>query len=660
MSEKTLSDSGFSQVTQSCLLPRRPKLPRMPEMLETARPAFWTDRPAAARLRPPRQRPVVVDVLAAAAGIGLGVTIGLEVDRRERRLAERARRRRDRARPLGRPTRRLRDGGRRAARRARAAARARDRPGPARRLAPQARPVAAVPPARPRRAHHRRLRAPGAATACCTSSASCCGPIPASSPRRPARPPVRGRHHARTGSRGGGWPTRPGGRCTSTPTSRCSCRSRTRSTRAPRSSGTRRASVVDGAVARDAGLVVAARIGLPLWRSLRHQVRVVAVRPEGPGVVSIVLRGRRLDRLPVAGGQFFQWRFLRRGLWWQAHPYSLSAAPDGDLLRITVKDLGDHSAGAGAPARPGRAWRSRARTARSRPTRADARPGAAVGAGVGIAPILALLQELPPETDVAVLLRASTPAELVLRDEVAAEVAAARRPAARARRLARRGAPRRRRAAPPRARRARARRLRVRPRRRSRHRLAAELRARRRARAAASTSNRSRSEEPHAPRPHRPRRTVVGTAAVLAFHPHSRRSRPRPAGRGHATPHDRHRHAGDDREPGARTATGDAVDTQYGAAQVRVTVKGGKITKIEALQLQGNDPRRCRSRSSAEPVLQQEALAKQSADDRRRQRCDASRARATRSRSSPRSTSSASRPPSQLPAPARRGLSHGR
>src|SRR4029079_2571358 len=56
-----------------------PKLPRMPEMLETARPAFWTDRPAAARLRPPRPRPRVVDVLAAAAGIGLGVTIGLAV-----------------------------------------------------------------------------------------------------------------------------------------------------------------------------------------------------------------------------------------------------------------------------------------------------------------------------------------------------------------------------------------------------------------------------------------------------------------------------------------------------------------------------------------------------------------------------------------------------
>jgi predicted ferric reductase len=92
-------------------------------------------------------------------------------------------------------------------------------------------------------------------------------------------------------------------------------------------------------------VVAGARIGLPVWRSLRHQVRVAGVTPEGPGVLSILLRGRKLDRIPVAGGQFFQWRFLRRGLCWQAHPYSLSAAPSGDLLRVTVKHLGDHSAG---------------------------------------------------------------------------------------------------------------------------------------------------------------------------------------------------------------------------------------------------------------------------------------------------------------------------
>jgi predicted ferric reductase len=168
-------------------------------------------------------------------------------------------------------------------------------------------------------------------------------------------------------------------------------------------------------------LVVACRVLLPLWRSLRHQVRVVGVRAEGHDTYSVLLEGRRLDRLPVAGGQFLQWRFLRRGLWWQAHPYSLSAAPDSKHLRITVKDLGDHSAALAAMA-PG------TRVAIEGPYgafTADARRGdrlLLVGGGVGITPIRALLAELPEETDVDVVLRGTTRADLVLADEVADHV----------------------------------------------------------------------------------------------------------------------------------------------------------------------------------------------------------------------------------------------
>ena len=61
------------------------------------------------------------------------------------------------------------------------------------------------------------------------------------------------------------------------------------------------------------------------------------------------------------------------------------------------------------------------------------------------------------------------------------------------------------------------------------------------------------------------------------------------------------------------TATGAAIDTQYGAAQVRVTVRNGTIVKLEALQLQGNDPRSVQISGSAAPVLQEEVLAKQTA-----------------------------------------------
>jgi uncharacterized protein with FMN-binding domain len=64
---------------------------------------------------------------------------------------------------------------------------------------------------------------------------------------------------------------------------------------------------------------------------------------------------------------------------------------------------------------------------------------------------------------------------------------------------------------------------------------------------------------------------------------------------------------------GAKVATGDSIPTRYGNAQVRVTVTDGKITNVEALQLQGDDPKSVQISSSAEPYLRQSALTKQTA-----------------------------------------------
>src|SRR5207248_3052991 len=90
------------------------------------------------------------------------------------------------------------------------------------------------------------------------------------------------------------------------------------------------------------GLLVGFRILQPAWRALHHGLRVAKVTGEGPGVVSLRMTGRHLERLDAKPGQFFLWRFLsRRGRWWEAHPFSLSEAPDGRSFRITVKALGD-------------------------------------------------------------------------------------------------------------------------------------------------------------------------------------------------------------------------------------------------------------------------------------------------------------------------------
>jgi predicted ferric reductase len=148
-----------------------------------------------------------------------------------------------------------------------------------------------------------------------------------------------------------------------------------------------------GACALAAGSILVWRVGVPAYRSWRHDLRVTSVVREANDVVSVYVTGRDLRRLPVEAGQFLSWRFLAGPGWSRAHPYSLSAAPDGRSLRITVKDLGDGSRAVARLAPGTRAvfegpyGRLSARV-RSR------RKVALIGAGVGITPLRALAEGL--------------------------------------------------------------------------------------------------------------------------------------------------------------------------------------------------------------------------------------------------------------------------
>lgn len=167
-----------------------------------------------------------------------------------------------------------------------------------------------------------------------------------------------------------------------------------------------------------AGLVLVFRVVQPIGRNFRHQLRVAGVREEAPGVYSVICSGRRLDRLAVSGGQFFKWRFLTSELWWHAHPYSLSALPQPPYIRVTVKGLGDQSR-AVAQLKPGtRVVIEGPYGAFTHHARASDRV-VLIGAGVGITPLRALLEDLPRPVDVTVVVRASTTDDIVHRDELA-------------------------------------------------------------------------------------------------------------------------------------------------------------------------------------------------------------------------------------------------
>ncbi|MFL6138722.1 MAG: ferric reductase-like transmembrane domain-containing protein [Frankiaceae bacterium] len=172
-------------------------------------------------------------------------------------------------------------------------------------------------------------------------------------------------------------------------------------------------------------LLVRHRLITPVLAAVRHRLRVIEVRREATDVVSVVMTGRRLSELAVEPGQFFRWRFLVPGLWWSANPYSLSAAPHPRALRITVKEVGDHS-------------RALSRLKVGTPVIAEGPYGALTAArrrrrkvlliagGSGITPLRALFETLPAAPgDLTLLYRANDQAEVVLRRELD-HIAAAR------------------------------------------------------------------------------------------------------------------------------------------------------------------------------------------------------------------------------------------
>jgi ferredoxin-NADP reductase len=166
------------------------------------------------------------------------------------------------------------------------------------------------------------------------------------------------------------------------------------------------------------GSLVWYRLVVPLSSALRHRLRLAAVVAEGPGVASLYVTGRRLDALEVEAGQFFLWRFLTRDGWWQAHPFSLSAAPDGRWLRLTVKAAGDFSADI-ARLRPGVRVMAEGPYGAFTWHRRSRRRVLLIGGGIGIAPLRALMEGLPARPgEITMLYRASGPSDLVFRAEL--------------------------------------------------------------------------------------------------------------------------------------------------------------------------------------------------------------------------------------------------
>ncbi|HEY7103235.1 MAG TPA: FMN-binding protein [Mycobacteriales bacterium] len=108
--------------------------------------------------------------------------------------------------------------------------------------------------------------------------------------------------------------------------------------------------------------------------------------------------------------------------------------------------------------------------------------------------------------------------------------------------------------------------------------------------------------------------TIVGLVLLLSFKTHPAAVTSPPAALGTPAP-DTGGGATASPTPasgGSRTVTGEAAQTRFGPVQVQITVSGGTVASVTAVDYPQNDPRDVQINSFAIPQLNQEATAAKS------------------------------------------------
>lgn len=167
--------------------------------------------------------------------------------------------------------------------------------------------------------------------------------------------------------------------------------------------------------------VVTYRMVIPFLNNRRHRFRVTRVEEVGPDAMSVYITGRRVAELGAEAGQYFRWRFMSRSLWYQAHPFSLSAAPNANTLRLTFKCVGGYTTLLKRRLRPG------VRVLLDGPYGAFTgvlrrQHGVVmIGGGIGVTPLRAIVETMHGRRhDIVFIQRASTVGDLILTRELEA------------------------------------------------------------------------------------------------------------------------------------------------------------------------------------------------------------------------------------------------
>lgn len=166
------------------------------------------------------------------------------------------------------------------------------------------------------------------------------------------------------------------------------------------------------------GSLIAYRWLRPMWLLLFHQFRVDHTRLESPGVWSVYITGRHMPRFGFHPGQYANLRFLDAQRWWQSHPFSFSAGPDGRGIRFSVRASGDFTK-TFELLRPGTPVIVDGPLGQFVLARAERKKVLMIAGGIGITPLRALLDDARIVGRDTILLYANrTPQDIALRAEL--------------------------------------------------------------------------------------------------------------------------------------------------------------------------------------------------------------------------------------------------
>lgn len=156
---------------------------------------------------------------------------------------------------------------------------------------------------------------------------------------------------------------------------------------------------------------------VPLYNFTRFRFEVAKVEQETEDTFSIQISGKNPAKFRMKAGQFLIIRFLQKGFWWEAHPFSVSQRNLDGSFRITIKKLGDFTSRI-SELNPSAKVFIEGPFGTFTPREEKNCKYLFIAGGVGITPIISILREVCDCHDSILLYAAKKQNQLIFHDEL--------------------------------------------------------------------------------------------------------------------------------------------------------------------------------------------------------------------------------------------------